>query len=193
MNIPHPAFAAATALTRPSSRPAPSLTSRRRAAPRMQAATPPTPAALADASAANTSVVETPVWPPPEMSSEWAEAIQRLTKAVPESTHATADTALSGSDGDEARALQQLTLMHPSATQLMRERAADRARENGDPNRVSAIKEAEMRRRATGSARDFFKGYVEIQGKYVDSGYVDEEADIGRVLSNTFARFFKKK
>lgn len=46
-----------------------------------------------------------------------------------------------------------------------------------DSARISRVEEARLRRVATGSARDFFKGYVEVAGRHIDQGYVDESAD----------------
>jgi len=104
-----------------------------------------------------------------------------------------ADSALDEADGDEMLALRYLTEDNVSEIQKRRQLAVQTARENGDLNRVSAIKEAEIRRRATGSAKDFFKGYVEVEGQYVDSGYVDSDADAMGKLANTFKNWFGKK
>lgn len=135
-------------------------------------------------------------WPPAEMTSEWAEAIERLVNAVPSATRSSADIALDEADGDEALALQKLTDSNWSDIRRVREAAVQAARERGDSKRVSALKEGELRRRATGSARDFFKGYVEIEGKYVDEGYVDQDADaFGKMIGavrNLFGKNDKK-
>lgn len=124
------------------------------------------------------------------MTEEWAAAIERLVKAVPEASVTAADTALDEADGDEAAALRLLMDRNWSDVRRQREQAVMNARANGDVNRVSAVKEAELRRRATGSAADFFKGYVEVEGQYVDSGYVDEDADAYGKMIKGFKNLF---
>lgn len=124
------------------------------------------------------------------MTEEWAAAIERLVKAVPEATVQSADAALDEADGDEGDALRLLMDQNWSDVRRQREQAVMNARANGDVNRVSAVKEAELRRRATGSARDFFKGYVETEGRYVDAGYVDEDADAYGKMVKGFKNLF---
>lgn len=133
------------------------------------------------------------VWPPPEMTEDWAEAVTRLVASVPTATLQTADTALEESDGDEMVALRLLMDESWSDIRRKREMAVQRARENGDVNRISAVKEAEIRRKATGSARDFFKGYVEVEGAYVDSGYIDDSADTMGKMVDAFKSLFSGK
>lgn len=192
-----PAFAASAApITGPSPftgaascRPSPAVRApRRRPTVRMEAATPTEVAAPAEAPASSAEQ-----WPPANMTAEWAEAVDRLAGSVPSATWASADAALSESDGDEMLALQLLTQNDGSDIQRKREAAVEKARAAGDKNRVSAIKEAEMRRRATGSAKDFFKGYVEVEGKYVDQGYVDEGADAMGKITDTLKGWFGRK
>lgn len=132
-------------------------------------------------------------FPPPEMTEEWAEAVQRLTSSISTCTLSAADAALDAAGGDEDLALRYLTEENKSEVQLQRELVVEKAREAGDVNRVSAIKEAELRRRATGSARDFFKGFVEIEGRYVDQGYVDESADVMGKLKEKLGSWFGGK
>lgn len=110
---------------------------------------------------------------PSGMTQEWAEAIRRLRSAIPSASFSDADKALETSDGDEMVALGMLTDASKTDKQKLRELAAAQ----GGPNRVSALREAQMRRVATGSARDFFKGYVEVAGQHVDQGYVDNDSD----------------
>ena len=119
--------------------------------------------------------------------------MERLSRGVSTATLQDADDALCAADGDEQLALQTLVQTFASDVQQQREAAVIRAREAGDKYRVSAIKEAELRRRATGSARDFFKGYVEIEGSYVDSGYVDEQADFMGNAVKGFKKLFGGK
>lgn len=88
-----------------------------------------------------------------------------------------ADEALTATDGDESLALRALTEENKSDVQMRRESAVEKARAAGDWKRVSALREAALRRRITGSAREFFKAYVETEGRYVDQGYVDEDSD----------------
>lgn len=133
-------------------------------------------------------------WPPPEMTEDWADAVLRLAKAVPETSLDAADAALDETDGDEPEALRLLMDSNWSDIRRKRELAVATARANGDVNRVSAVKEAELRRKATGSAQDFFKSYVEIEGSYVDAGYVDEDADaIGKMVKGFKNLFGGKK
>lgn len=132
-------------------------------------------------------------WPPADMTDDWAAAVERLSRGVPAATRQDADDALCASDGDEQAALQTLVETFTSEVQQQREQAVQRAREGGDKYRVSAIKEAELRRKATGSARDFFKGYVEIEGSYVDSGYVDQQADFMGNAIKGFKKLFGGK
>lgn len=154
-----------------------------RCSPRMDVAAEPTTSAAP----------VKPQWPPAGMTAEWAEAVERLSKSVPESNFGAADDALSAAEGDEMEALRILTQMSPSAIQLQREKVVEAARAAGDVNRVSAMKEAQMRRAATGSAKDFFKGYVEIEGQYIDEGYVDEDADaMGRFADKVKGWFGRK-
>lgn len=133
---------------------------------------------------------ESSTWPPPEMTSEWAEAVERLANAASLKSPQPADLALQEADGDEKEALRLLMDRNWTDIRRQREDAVARARAAGDVNRVSALKEAEMRRRATGSARDFFKGYVENEGTYVDSGYVDDSADAMGKLKSKFKKWF---
>eukprot|EP00177_Eucheuma_denticulatum_P006737 GFKZ01012240.1.p2 GENE.GFKZ01012240.1~~GFKZ01012240.1.p2 ORF type:complete len:220 (-),score=28.30 GFKZ01012240.1:1651-2310(-) len=157
--------------------------------PRMEAAQSP-PAAVTSITQPLGSFT---TFPPPEMTEEWAEAVQRLTSSISSCTLSAADAALEAAEGDEDLALRYLTEENKSEVQIERERVVEKAREAGDVNRVSAIKEAELRRRATGSARDFFKGFVETEGRYVDQGYVDESADVMGKLAKKFGSWFGGK
>jgi hypothetical protein len=141
--------------------------------------TPPQTPSLATAAAATVAAATASC--PPGMNEEWYLALRRLQAAAPGATFGEADSALARADGDELDALGLLTVAASSELQRERERAVEAARAAGDSGRVSALKEAELRRLATGSARDYFKGYVDVAGAHVDSGYVDESADfIGR-------------
>lgn len=123
---------------------------------------------------------------------EWAEAVQRLAGAVPNCTLSEADEVLDAAEGDEMLALKWLTETNKTELQKQREKVVEEARRKGDVNRVSAMKEAEMRRRATGSASEFFKGYVEVEGRHVDQGYVDEDADAMGKVMKTVGKWFGK-
>lgn len=151
-----------------------------------------TGAAATTGASAPTPIAPEP-WPPAGMTAEWAEAVDRLASSIPSATRAVADAALADADGDEMQALELLTQSSGSDIQRQREAAVDKARAAGDTKRVSAIKEAEMRRRATGSAKDFFKGYVEVEGKYVDQGYVDEGADAMGKVTGMIKGWFGRK
>ncbi|KAI0566854.1 hypothetical protein FGB62_5g037 [Gracilaria domingensis] len=133
---------------------------------------------------------ETLVWPPPGMTEEWAEAVQRLSKSIRGATLDDADAALQEADGDEDLALRYLTQSSMSEIKKKRERAVEEARLRGDGKRVDALREAQLRRKATGSAREFFKGFVDVEGSYVDSGYVDESSDAMGQLTNALKGFF---
>lgn len=149
---------------------------------------------MADSKVSSEATVnEETAWPPADMTDEWAEAVVRLCNSVNGASLQSADAALGEADGDEMLALQYLTQDNASDIQKQRERAVEKARAAGDVNRVSALKEAELRRAATGSARDFFKGFVEVEGQYVDAGYVDENADaMGNFVKSVKDLFGKK-
>lgn len=147
------------------------------------------PDTVPTATPATEPVVGKPNATPAGITGEWAAAVERLRLSVAGATWETADAALSDADGDEDAALRILTLTEKTDAQLRAEKAVDAARAAGF-NRVDAIKEAELRRTATGSARDFFKGYVDVEGSYVDQGYVDESADAMGKLRGTLGKWF---
>mmetsp|Transcript_29302 Transcript_29302/g.71356 ORF Transcript_29302/g.71356 Transcript_29302/m.71356 type:complete len:171 (+) Transcript_29302:106-618(+) len=100
--------------------------------------------------------------------------IGRISKALPEFTSGAIAEALLDHNMDEEAALAALTARSSAA--LSREETVEKYRQNG-VNRISAMEEAAFRRKATGSASEFFKSSVEVEGQYVENGYVDEGAD----------------
>lgn len=166
-------------------------TTRRSKCVRMEATSTSTTTSAEQLTTEETPTVTT--WPPAEMTEDWVEAVERLVKAVPNSSRPSADAALEQADGDETVALRLLMDSNWSDVRRQREVAVKNARANGDVNRVSAVKEAELRRKATGSAQDFFKAYVETEGSYVDEGYVDEDADAVGKMMKGFKNFFGGK
>lgn len=136
------------------------------------------------ASTATSAPVETyaPTEAPPGMNPEWYAACMRLLSAVKGSTFEEADSALEEADGDELEGLGLLTAAANSPLMQKRTAAANAA----GANRVSAIKEAELRRVATGSARNYFKGFVEVKGDCVEQGIVDEDADAMKIVKGWF-------
>lgn len=98
---------------------------------------------------------EKAVWPPAGMTEEWAAAVVRLQKSVRGETLSSADGALAAADGDEVEALMILTDESNSSIRRQREMAVQKERESGNDKRVSALKEAQLRRIATGSYRIF--------------------------------------
>lgn len=133
---------------------------------------------------------------PEGMNFPWFEALQRLSRASGAALPA-CDAALTTADGDELSALRTLARPSltptPSAIQIQREEAVARARAAGDTGRVSAVKEAELRRIATGSARDYFKSFVDVNGDCVEDGMVDESADVMGKVAQKFKGLFGKK
>lgn len=165
-------------------------TSRRR--PTMCNAAPgaPAPAAAPAAAVPPAAAAALPTEAPPGMTEAWFLAARRLAAATPGAGFAAADAALTRADGDEFEALGLLTLAARSDEMVGREAVVEAARSAGDSKRVSALKEAELRRIATGSARNYFGGFVEVAGQHVDSGYVDEEADVMARAGNRFKKWF---
>lgn len=124
------------------------------------------------------------------MTEAWFLATRRLAAATPGASFAAADAALARADGDEFEALGLLTLAARGDEMVGREAVVEAARAAGDTKRVSALKEAELRRVATGSAKQYFGGFVEVAGQHVDAGYVDEEADVMARAGKRFAKWF---
>mmetsp|Transcript_6650 Transcript_6650/g.14207 ORF Transcript_6650/g.14207 Transcript_6650/m.14207 type:complete len:213 (+) Transcript_6650:121-759(+) len=100
------------------------------------------------------------------------EAVRRISIALPEYTEEEIKAEIARRSNNDELALLELTKNSAGAKE--NEERIARFRENG---RISAMQEAELRRRVTGSARDFFKTQIEVKGEYVDAGYVDDSAD----------------
>mmetsp|Transcript_9999 Transcript_9999/g.26663 ORF Transcript_9999/g.26663 Transcript_9999/m.26663 type:complete len:210 (+) Transcript_9999:301-930(+) len=101
------------------------------------------------------------------------EALRRISIALPEYTKEEIEATIEKNGNDDEKALLELT-RNSRGAQAYEDRIAQ-YRESG---RISAMQEAQLRRRVTGSARDFFKSFVDVKGEYVDAGYVDESADV---------------
>mmetsp|Transcript_28231 Transcript_28231/g.110882 ORF Transcript_28231/g.110882 Transcript_28231/m.110882 type:complete len:115 (+) Transcript_28231:422-766(+) len=85
--------------------------------------------------------------------------------------------------GEETLALEKLASM----SQMNRLRGEELKAYEG---RVSLLEEGRLRREATGSAKDFFKSHVEVEGSYVDQGYVDDQADTMGSIKKAFGGIF---
>eukprot|EP00188_Purpureofilum_apyrenoidigerum_P002526 Plantae.Rhodophyta-Purpureofilum_apyrenoidigerum.ctg2591.p1 GENE.Plantae.Rhodophyta-Purpureofilum_apyrenoidigerum.ctg2591~~Plantae.Rhodophyta-Purpureofilum_apyrenoidigerum.ctg2591.p1 ORF type:complete len:179 (-),score=44.90 Plantae.Rhodophyta-Purpureofilum_apyrenoidigerum.ctg2591:99-635(-) len=117
------------------------------------------------------------------MTSVWDETIKSLNKAFPEYSWENVEKILYATGGDEARALERLA----SSSVMTKER---QEMVNKYKGRVTVMEEGRMRRRATGSARDFFKAYVDVEGSYIEQGYVDKDADVMSSIRKTFGNLF---
>ena len=91
----------------------------------------------------------------PIITNERTQKISELLQLNPDLDYAGASATLAAANDDLEKALELLD----------------------DTGKVSKLELARLRRTATGSARDFFKGYVEVRGQHIDTGYVDENAD----------------
>eukprot|EP00189_Rhodosorus_marinus_P010112 CAMPEP_0184739876 /NCGR_PEP_ID=MMETSP0315-20130426/2798_1 /TAXON_ID=101924 /ORGANISM="Rhodosorus marinus, Strain UTEX LB 2760" /LENGTH=187 /DNA_ID=CAMNT_0027209073 /DNA_START=101 /DNA_END=664 /DNA_ORIENTATION=+ len=116
-------------------------------------------------------------------TSVWDETVSSLQNAFPEYSEEEVDTVLMACGGEEAMALEKLASM----SQINRLRGEELKAFEG---RVSLLEEGKLRREATGSAKDFFKSHVDVEGSYVDQGYVDEQADTMGSIKKAFGGMF---
>ncbi|KAA8494150.1 hypothetical protein FVE85_4125 [Porphyridium purpureum] len=100
------------------------------------------------------------------------EAMNRLQMSLPEFDEETIEKALAEAGGNDEVALSKLVAKCSAVAE--REQAIAKFKERG---RISAVEEAMLRRRVIGSAKDFFKTQIEVQGSYVDAGYVSDDPD----------------
>eukprot|EP00186_Timspurckia_oligopyrenoides_P003740 CAMPEP_0182441358 /NCGR_PEP_ID=MMETSP1172-20130603/284_1 /TAXON_ID=708627 /ORGANISM="Timspurckia oligopyrenoides, Strain CCMP3278" /LENGTH=227 /DNA_ID=CAMNT_0024635565 /DNA_START=72 /DNA_END=755 /DNA_ORIENTATION=+ len=114
------------------------------------------------------------------------EAIWRIKSALPEYTEKQIKDCLDQYKGDDEKALDELIR---TSTQLS-EAQEKRIEEYRKKGRISASQEAQLRRRVIGSAKDFFKSYIEVKGEYVDQGYVDEKSDVMGGIMSKVSGFF---
>uniref|UniRef100_A0A7S2ZQD1 CUE domain-containing protein n=2 Tax=Rhodosorus marinus TaxID=101924 RepID=A0A7S2ZQD1_9RHOD len=116
-------------------------------------------------------------------TSVWEETVTSLQNAFPEYSEEEVDTVLMACGGEETLALEKLASM----SQMNRLRGEELKAYEG---RVSLLEEGRLRREATGSAKDFFKSHVEVEGSYVDQGYVDDQADTMGSIKKAFGGIF---
>ncbi|KAJ8901978.1 hypothetical protein NDN08_004179 [Rhodosorus marinus] len=116
-------------------------------------------------------------------TSVWDETVSSLQNAFPEYSEEDVDTVLMACGGEEAMALEKLASM----SQINKLRGEELKAFEG---RVSLLEEGRLRRDATGSAKDFFKSHVDVEGSYVDQGYVDDQADTMGSIKKVFGGMF---